>query len=132
MTIGIPEVAARGNRILAEVERAIVGKRSLLQKILAAVLAPGVPGCSRRPPGLPYRRRLGSEVPVGLRALTGPRAGPGHGWSGAAFALLADLELRPASGGARFLIMALGELRWRFALSTVPGSPGKWWRHWTR
>jgi len=41
MTIGIPEVAARGNRILAEVERAIVGKRSLLQKILAAVLAGG-------------------------------------------------------------------------------------------
>jgi MoxR-like ATPase len=41
MTIGIPEVAARGNRILNEVERAIVGKRQLLKKILAAILAGG-------------------------------------------------------------------------------------------
>lgn len=41
MTISIPEVAARGTRILDEVERAIVGKRQLLCKILASVLAGG-------------------------------------------------------------------------------------------
>jgi predicted metalloprotease with PDZ domain len=35
-------------------------------------------------------------------------------WSGAAFALLADLELRRASGGARSLDWALAELRRRF------------------
>jgi hypothetical protein len=35
-------------------------------------------------------------------------------WSGAAFALLADLELRRASGGVRSLDWALGELRRRF------------------
>jgi len=41
MTIGIPEVAAHGKRILDEVERAIVGKRQLLKKILSAILAGG-------------------------------------------------------------------------------------------
>ncbi len=41
MTISVPEVAARGSRILNEVERAIVGKRRLLEKILAAILAGG-------------------------------------------------------------------------------------------
>ena len=35
-------------------------------------------------------------------------------WSGAAFALLADLELRRASGGVQSLDWALGELRRRF------------------
>jgi hypothetical protein len=42
-------------------------------------------------------------------------------WSGAAFALLADLELRRTSGGVRSLDWALGELRRRF---------GPYDRHW--
>jgi MoxR-like ATPase len=41
MIIEISEVAARGNSILTEVERAIVGKRQLLEKVLAAVLGGG-------------------------------------------------------------------------------------------
>lgn len=41
MTVGIPEVAALGRRVLQEVERAVVGKRALLEQILAAALAGG-------------------------------------------------------------------------------------------
>ncbi len=38
---GIAEVAARGRRVIDEVERAIVGKRPLLEKIMAALLSGG-------------------------------------------------------------------------------------------
>jgi hypothetical protein len=38
MTISIPEVAALSERIINEVERAIVGKRAPLEKIMAALL----------------------------------------------------------------------------------------------
>ena len=41
MTIGIEQVAQIGERVIHEVERAIVGKRPLLGKIMAAILAGG-------------------------------------------------------------------------------------------
>jgi len=41
MAIKLAEVAALGARVIGEVERAVVGKRSLLEKIMAAVLAGG-------------------------------------------------------------------------------------------
>lgn len=41
MTVEIAGVADRGHRIIDEVERAIVGKRELLERIMAAVLAGG-------------------------------------------------------------------------------------------
>ncbi|MGH2594148.1 MAG: AAA family ATPase, partial [Anaerolineae bacterium] len=41
MTLAIADVAALAGRVIAEVERAIVGKRSLLEKIVTAVLADG-------------------------------------------------------------------------------------------
>jgi MoxR-like ATPase len=41
LTITSTEVASLCNRIIQEVERAVVGKRSLLEKIMAAVLANG-------------------------------------------------------------------------------------------
>ena len=41
MTLKITELSALTNRIIDEVERAIVGKRVVLEKILAACLAPG-------------------------------------------------------------------------------------------
>jgi MoxR-like ATPase len=41
LTITSTEVASRCNRVIQEVERAVVGKRSLLEKIMAAVLANG-------------------------------------------------------------------------------------------
>jgi len=41
MTISIPEVATLSERIINEVERAIVGKRAPLEKIMAAFLCPG-------------------------------------------------------------------------------------------
>ena len=41
MTIEIAEVSALTDRVIAEVERAIVGKRPLLEMIMAAVLTPG-------------------------------------------------------------------------------------------
>jgi MoxR-like ATPase len=41
VTNGIAEVAAKGRRVIDEVERAIVGKRPLLEKIMAALLSGG-------------------------------------------------------------------------------------------
>ena len=41
MNITLTDVAARSNRVIAEVEKAIVGKRSLLENIMAAILAGG-------------------------------------------------------------------------------------------
>ena len=41
MTIGIPEVSEISQQVIAEVERAIVGKNALLRKIMAACLAGG-------------------------------------------------------------------------------------------
>jgi MoxR-like ATPase len=41
MTIEIAEVSALADRVIAEVERAIVGKRTLLEMIMAAVLTAG-------------------------------------------------------------------------------------------
>ncbi len=41
MTISIPQVAAKSQQVVQEVERAIVGKRSLLEKLMAAVLVSG-------------------------------------------------------------------------------------------
>ena len=41
MTIEIAELAGVGDRVIGEVERAVVGKRPLLQKIMAAILAGG-------------------------------------------------------------------------------------------
>ena len=41
MTIPVSEVAARANRVIVEVERAIVGKREVLERIMAAILTPG-------------------------------------------------------------------------------------------
>ena len=41
MTIGIADVSALADRVIQEVERAIVGKRPLLEKIMAAVLTMG-------------------------------------------------------------------------------------------
>lgn len=41
MTVEIAEVSALADRVIAEVERAIVGKRSLLEMIMAAVLTAG-------------------------------------------------------------------------------------------
>ena len=41
MTIGIPEVSEISRQVIAEVERAIVGKSALLRKIMAACLAGG-------------------------------------------------------------------------------------------
>lgn len=41
MNVEIAEVAALGKRVIGEVERVIVGKRLLLEKIMAAVLAGG-------------------------------------------------------------------------------------------
>jgi MoxR-like ATPase len=41
MTIPVAEVANISNRVLQEVERAIVGKREVLEKIMAAILASG-------------------------------------------------------------------------------------------
>ena len=41
MTIEIAELAALGNRVIGEIERAVVGKRALLQKIMAAILSGG-------------------------------------------------------------------------------------------
>jgi MoxR-like ATPase len=41
MTFEIAEVSALTDRVIAEVERAIVGKRPLLEMIMAAVLTPG-------------------------------------------------------------------------------------------
>jgi MoxR-like ATPase len=41
MTMQIAEVASRCTQIIAEVERAVIGKRSQLQKIMAAFLASG-------------------------------------------------------------------------------------------
>jgi MoxR-like ATPase len=41
LTIALTDVATLGNRVIEEVERAIVGKRPLLEKIMAAILADG-------------------------------------------------------------------------------------------
>ncbi|MBW1711237.1 MAG: magnesium chelatase, partial [Deltaproteobacteria bacterium] len=41
MTSEIADVSALSGRVIAEVERAVVGKSSLLKKIMAAVLAGG-------------------------------------------------------------------------------------------
>ena len=41
MTIELTDVAALGTRVIQEVEQAIVGKRLLLEKIMAAILADG-------------------------------------------------------------------------------------------
>jgi len=41
MTLTIPEIQAASTRVLDEVEKAIVGKRSLLQDVLVALLADG-------------------------------------------------------------------------------------------
>ncbi len=41
MTISIRQVAAKSERIIQEVERVIVGKRPLLEKLMAATLVPG-------------------------------------------------------------------------------------------
>src|SRR5512140_3219469 len=41
MTIPVAEVAEISNRVIAEVERAIVGKRDVLEKIMAAILTSG-------------------------------------------------------------------------------------------
>ncbi|MEJ5198568.1 MAG: MoxR family ATPase [Anaerolineae bacterium] len=41
MTISIRQVAAKSERIIQEVERVIVGKRPLLEKLMAAALVPG-------------------------------------------------------------------------------------------
>ncbi len=41
MTITLTDVAALGNRVVQEVERAIVGKHSLLEQLMAAILADG-------------------------------------------------------------------------------------------
>ena len=41
MTIPVTEVADRANRVIQEVERAIVGKRIVLEKIMAAILTGG-------------------------------------------------------------------------------------------
>lgn len=41
MTIPVAEVAARSNRVIQEVERAVVGKREVLEKIMAAILTSG-------------------------------------------------------------------------------------------
>lgn len=41
MTISIPQVAAKSRQVVQEVERAIVGKRPLLEKLMAAALVSG-------------------------------------------------------------------------------------------
>ncbi len=41
MTISIPQVAAKSQQVVQEVERAIVGKRPLLEKLMAAALVSG-------------------------------------------------------------------------------------------
>src|SRR5512140_2270619 len=41
MTIPVAEVAEISNRVIAEVERAVVGKRDVLEKIMTALLASG-------------------------------------------------------------------------------------------
>lgn len=41
MTIQVADVAALSSRVITEVERAIVGKRSVLEKIMAAILTSG-------------------------------------------------------------------------------------------
>jgi MoxR-like ATPase len=41
LTITLTDVADLGNRVIAEVERAIVGKRTLLENIMTAILADG-------------------------------------------------------------------------------------------
>jgi len=41
MSLSIAQVAARSDQIIREVERAIVGKRTLLEQIMAAILVPG-------------------------------------------------------------------------------------------
>jgi MoxR-like ATPase len=41
MTIQANEVAERSNRVIAEVEKAVVGKRDVLEKIMAAILTGG-------------------------------------------------------------------------------------------
>ena len=41
MTISIRQVAARSEQVIAEVERAIVGKRAVLEKLMAAALVSG-------------------------------------------------------------------------------------------
>jgi MoxR-like ATPase len=41
MSIGLNEVAALGSRVIQEVERAVIGKRAVLEKIMAATLAGG-------------------------------------------------------------------------------------------
>jgi MoxR-like ATPase len=41
LTITLTDVAALGNRVVQEVERAIVGKHSLLEQLMAAILADG-------------------------------------------------------------------------------------------
>ena len=41
MAIPVSEVADRSNRIIQEVERAIVGKRDVLEKIMTAILTSG-------------------------------------------------------------------------------------------
>src|SRR5512142_2481262 len=41
MTIPVAEVADLSNRVIAEVERAVVGKRDVLEKIMTAILTSG-------------------------------------------------------------------------------------------
>ena len=41
MTIKLADVAATGNRVIQEVEQAIVGKRPLLEKMMATILVGG-------------------------------------------------------------------------------------------
>src|SRR5262245_41972686 len=41
MTVELIEVATLGQRVIQEIERAVVGKRALLEKIMAAVLVGG-------------------------------------------------------------------------------------------
>lgn len=41
MTVELVDVAALGNRVIQEVERAVIGKRAVLEKMMAAILAGG-------------------------------------------------------------------------------------------
>jgi MoxR-like ATPase len=68
MTIEIAEVSALTDRVIAEVERAIVGKRPLLETIMAAALTPGghvlledYPGLAKTLVAKSFARVLGLE-----------------------------------------------------------------------
>ena len=53
MTISIPQVAAKSRQVVQEVERAIVGKRPLLEKIMAASSCRAATCCSKTIPAWP-------------------------------------------------------------------------------